>query len=335
MEDCNDQPGPRELARSLMSCLPVLRCDRNQCDRRAVRVLVTGGAGFLGSYLVHALVGQGHDVVVFDNLRRGHRLNLPDHASSGEVHLLVKDIRHYPSVLAAMVGVEVAYHLAAQSNVIGAMRDIDYSFTTNVIGTFNVLKAASKCGVRRVVFASSREVYGEPERLPVSENASLRPKNAYGASKAAAEAYCRAWATSSGCECQILRFANVYGPHDRDRVIPTWLARARRGDDLELYGGQQILDFLWVDHAVRALIAAAACENSGPVNVASGRGVRLVELAERIIALTGNQSVVRPRPVRDVEVVRFVAEVSHMREVLGIEPPEDPLSSLHQMIDDA
>ncbi len=296
-----------------------------------MRVLVTGGAGFLGSHLVDALVEQGDEVVVLDSLRRGRLSHLRARLDERQITLVTEDVRDYASVMRAMADAEIVYHLAAQSNVMGAMQDIDYSFTTNVLGTFNVLKAAAAQGVRRVVFASSREVYGEPERLPVPEEAPLEAKNPYGASKVAAEAYCRAWQSVSSLECLVLRFANIYGPRDRDRVIPLWMERAHQGEDLELYGGQQVLDFLWVGHAVVALTAAASCPADGPVNVGSGRGVPLLDLAQHILTLTGSRSEVKNRPAREVEVVRFVADVRKMRSVLGMEPPENSLSELSLM----
>ena len=297
-----------------------------------MRILVTGGAGFLGSHLVDALVERGDDVVVLDNLHRGRLPHLCPRLDARQITLVTEDIRDYPGVLRAMTGIEIVYHLAAQANVIGALQDLDYSFTTNVLGTFNVLKAAAAHGVRRVVFASSREVYGEPERLPVPEDAPLTAKNPYGASKVAAEAYCRVWERVSGLECLLLRFANIYGPRDRDRVIPLWLERAHRGEDLELYGGQQVLDFLSVGHAVAALIAAAHCPADGPVNVGSGRGMPLLELAHHILALTGSRSEIRYFPAREVEVVRFVADVRKMRRVLGVEAPENPLGDLSLLL---
>ena len=296
-----------------------------------MRVLVTGGAGFLGSHLVDALVERRDEVVVLDNLRRGRLSHLSARLDEHQITLLTEDIRDYASVMRAMADAEIVYHLAAQSNVMGAIQDIDYSFTTNVLGTFNVLKAAAAQGVRRVVFASSREVYGEPDRLPVSEEAPLEAKNPYGASKVAAEAYCRAWQGVSSLECLVLRFANIYGPRDRDRVIPLWLEWAQQGKDLKLYGGQQVLDFLWVGHAVVALIAAASCPANGPVNVGSGRGVPLLDLAQHILTITGSRSEVKNRPAREVEVVRFVADVRKMRSVLGVEPPENSLSELSLM----
>ncbi len=297
-----------------------------------MKLLVTGGAGFIGSHLVDALVGQCHQVIVLDNLRRSSTESLHRHLTANKVTLLTEDIRDYDSVLRAADGTEVVYHLAAQSNIMGALHDPDYSFTTNVVGTFNVLKAASRVGARRVVFTSSREVYGEPESVPVPESAPLKAKNPYGASKVAAEAYCRAWRSTSELECQVLRLANVYGPRDRDRVIPVWLGRALRGEDLELYGGEQVLDFVWVGRVLEALLAAARCPDQGPVNVGSGTGTRLPDLARRIVQLTGSRSSVWRLPARGAEVIRFVADAGKMRCLLGVTPDDDPLVHLKAMI---
>ncbi len=293
-----------------------------------MRALVTGGAGFIGGHLVQALSARGDDVVVLDNLRRG---DLRDPADARNVEMSTGDIRDYATVLAASRGAEVVYHLAAQSNVMGAVDDPDYSFTTNVAGTYNVLKAATAAGVRRVVFTSSREVYGEPERLPVSESALLDPKNAYGASKVAGEAYCRAWSSVNDLEVQVLRFANIYGPRDRQRVIPLWLDLASRGEEIIVFGGEQVLDFLSVGHAVEALLAAVDCKPTGPVNVGSGKGTSILALAERIRQLSGSRSSVRIVPARGPEVVRFIADVRRMDSELHLAPPADPLEALSDL----
>ena len=293
-----------------------------------MRVLVTGGAGFLGSHLVDALVAAGEEVIVLDNLHRGSPANIDAHLRTGAVTFIEGDIRDYAAVLEAAAGIDVVYHLAAQSNVIGATKDTDYSFTTNVAGTYNVLKAAASASVRRLVFSSSREVYGEPDSIPVPESAPLVAKNSYGASKVAGEAYCRVWESMTGLECQILRFANVYGPRDRDRVIPIWLERATRGEPLELYGGEQVIDFVWVGKAVEALLAAAGIEPTGPINVGSGTGVTLPHLAQRLLEETRSLSRLETFPARGAEVVRFVADLERMQRVLGVTPDTDPLAHL-------
>jgi UDP-glucose 4-epimerase len=289
-----------------------------------VKVLITGAAGFLGSHLVDRLVGDGgYQITGLDNLQRGTLDHVRAHVEGGLLDLHVGDIRDYAAVANAMQGAEIVFHLAAQSNVMGALSDPDHCITTNVTGTQNVLKAAEAAHVRRVVFSSSREVYGEPVFLPVAENAPLLAKNTYGASKIAGEDYCRFWQARGALDCLILRFANLYGPRDRGRVIPLWLDRARNGEDLILYGGKQVLDFVWVGLAVDALIAAMNCQNDGPINVGSGTGTSLEALADRILALTGHRSAKTYLEARDVEVSRFVADVGRMRSRLGITPPEE------------
>ncbi|MEX0801658.1 MAG: NAD-dependent epimerase/dehydratase family protein [Dehalococcoidia bacterium] len=296
-----------------------------------MKTLVTGGAGFIGSHLVDILLERGDEVVVLDNFRRPSVGHLRPRVDAGDVALIEGDIRDYDKVLDATEGVEVVYHLAAQSNVLGSLDDIDYSFTANVVGTFNVLKAAADKGVRRVVFTSSREVYGDPDDLPVAESHRMQAKNPYGASKVAGEAYCLAF-QRMGHEVAILRLANIYGPHDCDRVIPIFLDRARRGEDLELYGGRQLIDFFSVHRTAEAIAAAAGCPLNGPINLGSGHGTTLPELAERVLEVTGSSSHIRFLPARELEVTGYVADVSRMRGVLGVEPPDDPLSDLESMV---
>jgi UDP-glucose 4-epimerase len=297
-----------------------------------VRAVVTGGAGFLGSHLVDALIARGDEVVVVDNMRRGRTDNLRRHLASSRFHFLEGDIRDEGLMAAALTGAGLVYHLAAQSNVMGAHDDVDYSFTTNVGGTVTVLKSMAAAGVKRMIFASSREVYGEQQALPVREDAALNAKNLYGASKLSAESYCRAWTNALGVECIVLRFANVYGQRDSQRVIPLWLEQAQRGHDLTLFGGEQVLDFVWIGTAVQALLAAAECPADGPINVGSGKGTRLPDLAQMIKDLTGSRSEIRIAPARGAEVVRFVAHVEKMQAMLGVAPAAEALEQLPLML---
>ncbi len=296
------------------------------------RILVTGAAGFLGSHLVDALAGRDVQLIALDNLRRGRPEHIQEHLASGRITFIEGDIRNYDQVLDAVTGTDAVFHLAAQSNVMGAALEPDYSFSTNVTGTYNLLKASAHAGVQRFIFASSREVYGEPEQLPAREAAATEPKNLYGASKLAGEAYCRAFAATSALACVVLRFGNLYGPRDRDRVIPRWLARAAAHEDLHLYGGQQILDFLHVRYAVEALLAAAGYAGFGPINVASGKSTSLRDLATRVLTAVGSTSRVVIEPARQEEVTRFVADVTHMRHELGVSPPDDPLDGLAELV---
>lgn len=289
-----------------------------------MKILVTGGAGFIGAHLVAAALATGDEVVALDNMRRGVRAKLSD-----EARLVEGDIRDRDTVALAMRGVQRVYHLAAQSNVLGAVTDTDYSFTSNVVGTYNVLVAARDAGVERVIFTSSREVYGEVEQLPVAEDRPMDPKNAYGASKVAGEVYCRTFQNTYGLDVSVLRLANVYGSGDRDRVIPIWLDRARRGEGLEIYGGAQVLDLVTVALVVAALRRAAEVSLGGRVvNVGSGVGTPLRDLANRIARLPSREVGLRVLPARSIEVTRFIADVARMRDLLDLAPPADPLEGL-------
>jgi UDP-glucose 4-epimerase len=299
-----------------------------------MRVLVTGGTGFIGLHLVRALVHGADDVVVLDNLRRSILENVHDIDHGDALEFIEGDIRDLDVVRRACRGVQRVYHLAAQSNVLGAASDIDYSFTSNVVGTYHVLVAARDAGIERVIFTSSREVYGEVDDLPVSEEQAMNPKNAYGASKVAGEVYCRTFASAYDLDVSVLRLANVYGYGDRDRVIPIWLDRAKHGQDLELFGGSQVLDLVPVDLVVEALQRAAATDLHGqPVNVGSGRGTTLRELARRVQALAGIDLHMSVLPARTIEVTRFVADVTRMKSLLGLSPPADPLVDLPALWD--
>jgi UDP-glucose 4-epimerase len=243
------------------------------------------------------------------------------------------DIRDMRALQTAFAGARTVFHLAAQSTVMGASRDLDYTFATNVVGTFNVLRVAAESSVDRVVFASSREVYGDAITLPVEESHPLLPINAYGCSKMAAEALCRGFRRERGLQTTILRFANVYGPRDVDRLIPTWLDRALAGEDLPVYGGSQVLDLVWIDQAVEALVRASSIAVPGPaINVASGTATRILDLARRMARMAGTRSKVTLLPARSQEVVRYVGSVERMCEILGVQPLRDPLAYLDQLM---
>lgn len=298
------------------------------------RVVVTGGAGFVGSHLVDAILtaGQG-SVIVLDNLHRGRVENLDNWLGDPRLTLTIGDIRDLATVRSALGGATLVYHLAAQSTVMGAAKDPDYAFSSNVVGTYNVLKTAAQNGVRRVVFASSREVYGEPVSLPVDESHPLFSINTYGASKVAGEALCRAFAHESGLDTTVLRLANVYGERDFGRVIPHWIVQARAGGDLIVYGGEQILDFIWVGDVTKALMGAAhAPLPLPPINVANGTGTKIVDLARRVMHLAGSSGEVRVVPRRPIEVTRFIGSTDRMSQFLGVAPATDPLAHLVGMI---
>jgi nucleoside-diphosphate-sugar epimerase len=321
-------------------------------------IVVTGGAGFIGHHLLARLCANrtafgaaDEPIVVIDNFHRGSPDAMRDLAASGAIHVIEGDIRDEALLAQALRGAEYVFHLAAQSNVMGAEADPEYAYSTNVTGTQRVLQAAIAAGARRVVFSSSREVYGQPASLPVAETVSLAPKNTYGATKAAAEMLCRAAATRGELEIVALRLANVYGSGDTGRVTPLWLDRAARGEELIVYGGTQVLDLIWVDDVVSALICAALVPDTNfaatgavapdagagffaALNVGTGQGTPLTILAERIRMLTNRNVTVRLAAARPAEVERFVADTTLMHRTLDLRP-DAPLTHLHILADEA
>jgi nucleoside-diphosphate-sugar epimerase len=289
-----------------------------------MRVAVTGGAGFIGHHVVSVLVARGHSVVVLDNLRRGSF----ERPGLDRAMLIDGDIRDETACRSAFAGADAVVHLAAQANVMGSQADADYAFTTNVAGTWAVARAAAAAGARHLIFASSREVYGEPETFPVAESAPLRAKNLYGATKVSGEAILGALPGGMP-NVSILRLANVVGTGDCDRVVPRWVAAARCGRPLVLYGGEQVLDFVPVATVVEAVLRLLELGPTGaPINVGSGRPTTLRELATRVLADVRADAGIEIRPPRAIEVTRFVADTTRLKNVLGVSSPEDPLAGL-------
>ncbi len=298
-----------------------------------MHILVTGGAGFIGSHLVERLLREGHRVTVMDNFFRGRRENLAACRAHPLFRLVEGDIRQYDDFERLPDGIEMVYHLAAQSNVMGAVTDLDYSYQTNVTGTYNALKFARERGVDRFVFASSRESYGEARYLPVDEDHPLDSKNAYGASKVCGERYCDVFRQMYGLNVFVVRLANVYGPRDFDRVIPIFIDKALRGETLSVYGGKQVIDFIGVDTVVTVFLEMVTHPAvAQAVNVGSGKGTTLFELAEAILRESGSGSSLEVLPAREVEVVKFVAETKRFRETYRTGVPENPLYLLSEMI---
>lgn len=321
-------------------------------------IVVTGGAGFIGRHLVARLCASraafaetNEPIVVVDNLRRGSREALAELIAAGQVTLIEGDIRDAATLADAMRDAQYVFHLASQSNVMGAEADPDYAFTSNVVGTYNVAQAAVAAGARRLIFTSSREVYGQPASLPVPESAALAPKNAYGASKVAGEMTCRVAAARGGLEVVTLRLANVYGPGDSGRVIPLWLDAAAHGHDMTIYGGAQVIDFIWVDDVVSALVRAALAPRAiysaaglvrepgeagffVALNVGTGQGTPIHTLAERVRAAAGADVGLRIVPARSAEVEQFVADTTLLRVTLGLRP-DPPLAYLPLMAREA
>ena len=238
-----------------------------------MKILVTGGAGFIGHHLANKL-SEYHTVVVYDNLYTGDSRRL-----NSNIEFVKGDVTDFTHLSKVSRDVDVVYHLAAISRVLESVKHPRLCFDTNVAGTFNVVEAAQEHNCK-IIYASSREVYGDAQYLPVDEEHPLNPKNPYGASKLAGEIMIRAMAATCDMRYVIIRLANVYGQGDFSRVIPTFLYNIKEGKDLVIYGSpSKIIDFIHVNDVVDALIACLGIDEQ-IMNIGSGIGTTLGELAD-------------------------------------------------------
>lgn len=283
--------------------------------------VVTGGAGFIGSSLVRALLAGGHRVRVVDNFATGRRRNLPP-----GVELLEGDVND--TAAEAVRGAELVFHLAALPSVPRSVEHPLESHRATASGTMALLAAAERAGVRRVVYASSSSVYGETPTLPKREDMPPRPLSPYAVAKLAGELYGRSWASHTRLETVALRFFNVYGPRqDPDSpyaaVIPIFIRSLLDDRPLPVYGdGAQTRDFTFVEDVARGLVAAGDAPGvSGRVyNLAAGRSVSVAALGETLARLAGKAPRFDFRPPRAGDIRDSWADISAARRDLGYAP---------------
>ena len=298
-----------------------------------MRCLVTGGAGFIGSNLVDALLARGDEVTVVDDLSTGRRENL-DRALAAGAELVELDIREAAALreLAAARRPEAIFHLAAQIDVRKSLADPAFDAAVNVGGTANVLEAARAAGARRVVFSSTGgAIYGEGEGkpLPLGEEAPIAPLSAYGQSKFAGEGYLALYERLYGISGVALRLGNVYGPRQdplgEAGVIAIFCGLLRDGGQPTVYGdGTQTRDYVYVGDVVAAALAAAGADAAGAFNVGTGRETSVLELVEALAGMAGGDGF-EPRfaPPRAGEVARISIDPAKAERELGWRPQTD------------
>jgi UDP-glucose 4-epimerase len=288
-----------------------------------MKVLITGGAGFIGSNLTGYLVRKGHEVSVLDNLSSGYQRNLDAITGGGFIH---GDIRDEELVERVMAGRDVVFHLAAS---VGNKRSIDNPLSDaeiNVIGTLRVLEAARKAAVRKVVISSSAGIFGELKTLPIGEDHPAEPDSPYGASKLCAEKEGLVYAKLFDMEVVCLRYFNVYGPSQRfdayGNVIPIFVFQMLRGEPLTIFGdGEQTRDFVNVRDVVQANFRAAMAPGvSGAFNIGSGTRISINDLVERLKAASGLNPVVQHGSPRAGDVRDSLADINAARRAFGFEP---------------
>lgn len=291
-----------------------------------MRVLVTGGGGFIGSHLAGRLVRDGCEVRVLDNFATGRRENLLPFLDA--IELVEGDLQSYERAHTAVRGVDVVFHQAALPSVPRSVQDPLTSNASNVIGTLNVLLAARNSDVRRVVYASSSSVYGANPELPKTEGLAPLPISPYAVAKLAGEGYCRSFHHVYGLDTVSLRYFNVFGPRQDPlsqyaAVVPTFIAAVLAGRQPIIYGdGEQSRDFAYVDNVVEANILAMTAHGvgGGLYNVAAGERTSLNQLVEELRRISGRQVVPEYAPRRAGEVVHSHADIQRARDDLGYRP---------------
>jgi UDP-glucose 4-epimerase len=310
-----------------------------------MRALVTGGAGYIGSVVASQLIAAGHEVIVLDDLSRGHAAALPDGAAHAEVSLL-----DAPALRAPLEGVDGVIHLAALALVAESVEHPERYWHNNVVGTLNLLDAMRDAGVRKLVFSSTCATYGEPETVPIPEDEPTGPVNAYGASKLAVDLMLRDECRAHGLAAASLRYFNVAGAsgalgedHEPEtHLIPLVLqAAAGKRDHIKVFGtdyptpdGTAVRDYIHIEDLADAHLLALEQLEPGRhrvFNLGTGDGYSVREVIEAARTVTGREIVVRDEPRRPGDPPQLVAANARAREELGWSPRR----GLEQMIADA
>ena len=289
-----------------------------------MRALVTGGAGFIGSNLVDALVGRGDEVIVIDNFATGRRENLEQALAAG-AELAELDLRDAEAVGQAVerAGPEVIFHLGAQVDVRKSVADPAWDSEVNVGGTVNVLGAANAHGVRRVVFASTGgAIYGEAQTIPATEAHPVAPEAPYGLSKFCAENYCALFTRLHGLSTVALRFGNVYGPRQdplgEAGVIAIFCGRVVDGGRPVVFGdGLQTRDYVHVHDIVSANLLAADSDAGGAFNIGRGEEISVIDIVEALAPHAPNGFTPDFQPERTGEVRHIALDAARARDELG------------------
>jgi len=303
-----------------------------------MNILVTGGAGFIGSHLSRYLISKGHKITILDNFSNSSPANIRDMLLNKQVKLVKGDVRDAKLISDVTDGIDTIFHLAAQIHIDKSILEPKETFEVNVLGTLNILEVALKRDFKKIVFASTSEVYGTVLNGSITEEHPLNPQSPYAASKAAADRLCYAYSKTYGMNVSIIRNFNTYGPFQKDTgygsVIPIFIRRVLENKPPIIYGsGDQTRDFMYIEDAVRAYDIVMNKDFDGALNFGSGRDISINDLARLVIQLCDGKDLtpvhVDPRPG---EVLKLCADISKSR-ALGFEPKLTLENGLKMLID--
>ena len=291
-----------------------------------MKFLVTGGAGFIGSHIVEALIQNDHDVVIFDNLSSGTLENIRPFLKEKKAVFVQGDITDLSQLLKITLDVDGIFHEAAIASVQQSVKDPLTTHNVNATGILNVLTAAMECGVKKVVCASTAAVYGDNPSLPKREEMMLEPMSPYAVSKLTGEYYCSVFSQLYGIHTVSLRYFNVFGPHqdpnsEYSGVISKFIARVSRKEPITIFGdGEQTRDFVFVKDVVTANLLAMEHNVSGIFNIGGGGRLSLNELAATIKEIFNADVPIRYEHPREGDIRHSCADISKAREILGYVP---------------
>jgi UDP-glucose 4-epimerase len=296
--------------------------------------VITGGCGFIGSHLVEAAVKRNWDVVVYDNFTRFAPVHLGEYKEA--VTIVKGEVEDLPSLKKELNRADVVFHLAAASRQSGSIESPETYFSPNVLGTYNVAEACRDT-TTRIIFTSTWVVYEKKRRETLTkfgEGAALYPENPYAMSKKQGEDWLNLYNNLYGEDSVIFRLSNIYGPGDKNRIIPSIIDRARKGADILVFGKERLLNFVHVDDLVGAFLSAATKKKmeNRIMNIGSDTSVTMKDVANRILKATSSNSRVRVEPLPDWEHPYYLPDTSLAEKELGFKTKKTLDAGIEEMV---